>query len=161
MQWEKKFLYNKECEDHYRIACPRCGYTEEVIMDKEEGMSKNQNYCPRCGEYLRETEDCTARRMQRMERNARRKSDEIKRQDKWIKHLQEQFTAERNKIYGYEEMAKVYSAYIYILLQKLGATKDNAVDIKLSEAEEALTKGETRATKTEDGWGLYYEEYKV
>ena len=89
------------------------------------------------------------------------KSKGIKRRDKWIAHLEEQLTAERNKIYGYEEMAKVYSAYIYILLQKLGATKDNVVDIKLSEAEEALKKGETRATKTEDGWGLYFEEYKV
>ena len=156
MQWEKKFLYNKECEDHYRLTCPRCGYEIELIMDGE--YLKDQNYCPCCGEYLRETEDGTVKRIQRMERNARRKSEEIKRQGKWIEHLEKMLANEREKIAGCEQMAKIYTAYIYLLLKKLEAVEDNKVTFKEDEIQEAIRKGETRAIRSEEGWSLYYKE---
>ena len=54
--------------------------------------------------------------------------------------------AEREKVKGYEEIAKVYSAYIAILLKKLGATdSNNAITIPKVEIAKALEHYETRA----------------
>ena len=67
-------------------------------------------------------------------------------------------TEQREKIAGYEQIAKVHSAYISILLKKLGATsEDNMATITDAEVKEVLHKNEARAVKTEDGWGLYCE----
>ena len=66
-------------------------------------------------------------------------------------------TDEREKVAGYEQIAKVHSAYISILLNKLGATKDNPVTITASEVTEALNKYEARAIPAEDGYSLYCE----
>lgn len=77
--------------------------------------------------------------------------------DKKKEKLKEMLLAEREKVAGYEQVAKVHSAYISILLKKLGAIKDNTVTITDSEIKEALNKYEARAVKTEDGWGLYCE----
>lgn len=63
----------------------------------------------------------------------------------------------REKCRGYEQVAKVHSAYISILLNKLGATEDNKVTITASEVKEALTKYETRAVLGEDCYSLYCE----
>ena len=71
--------------------------------------------------------------------------------------LMKMLTEEREKIAGYEQIAQVHSAYISILLKKLGATEDNMVTITPSEVTEALKKYEARAIKTEDGWSLYCE----
>ena len=56
---------------------------------------------------------------------------------------------------GYEQIAKVHSAYIAILLNKLGASKDNMFTIKASEVMEFMNKYETRAMPSECGWRLY------
>lgn len=64
---------------------------------------------------------------------------------------------ERAKVAGYEQIAKVHSAYISILLQKLGATKDNMITITAGEVKEALRKYEARAMPAEDGYSLYCE----
>ena len=77
--------------------------------------------------------------------------------DKQKEKLKKMLLAEREKVAGYEQVAKVHSAYISILLKKLGAIKDNTVTITDSEIKEALNKYEARAVKTEDGWGLYCE----
>ena len=63
----------------------------------------------------------------------------------------------REKVAGYEQIAKVHSAYISILLNKLGATKDNMITITASEVTEALKKYEARAMSTEEGYSLYCE----
>lgn len=86
------------------------------------------------------------------------KTTEIKRQNKWIAHLKEMLAKEREKIAGYEQMAKIYTAYIYLLLKKLEAVEDNKVTFKEDEIQEAIRKGETRAIRSEEGWSLYYEE---
>lgn len=71
---------------------------------------------------------------------------------KWIDHLQEQVNAEKEKTAGYEQLAKLHSAYISILLRKLGATaSDNAATITNAEVTEALAKHETRATMDAEG----------
>lgn len=67
---------------------------------------------------------------------------------------------ERQKVKAYERIAKVHSAYISILLNKLGATNDNTITIKTSEVTEAMDKYESRAIPTEDGWQLYCEVIK-
>jgi len=76
-----------------------------------------------------------------------------KQNDKLVKMLAE----ERQKVAGYEQLAKVHSAYISILLQKLGATKDNMITITSAEVTEALKKYEARALPSEDGFSLYCE----
>ena len=77
-----------------------------------------------------------------------------KRNDKLLKMLAE----ERLKIKGYEEVAKVHSAYIAILLKKLGATKDNMITITAPEVTESLNKYEARAIPMEEGFSLYCED---
>lgn len=63
----------------------------------------------------------------------------------------------REKVAGYEQIAQVHSAYISILLKRLGATKDNMITITASEVTEALKKYEARAMPAEDGFSLYCE----
>jgi hypothetical protein len=60
---------------------------------------------------------------------------------------------EREKVAGYEQIAKVHSAYIAILLKSMG----NSVTITESEVKEALEKYEVRAFRVDDGWSLYCE----
>lgn len=76
-----------------------------------------------------------------------------KKNDKLIKMLAE----EREKVAGYNQIAKVHSAYISILLKRLEATEDKPVTITASEVTEALNKYEARAMPTEDGFNLYCE----
>jgi hypothetical protein len=78
--------------------------------------------------------------------------------DKQKEKLKQMLMEERQKVAGYEQIAQVHSAYISILLKKLGATEDNKVEIKASEVTEALGKYEARAEATEKGFSLYYTE---
>lgn len=71
--------------------------------------------------------------------------------------LHEKLGDEREKVAGYEQIAKVHSAYITILLNKLGATKDNMITITAEEVREALKKYEARAMPAEEGYSLYCE----
>lgn len=80
--------------------------------------------------------------------------------DKQKEKLKQMLEAEREKVKGYEQLAKVHSAYISILLKKLGATEDKAIAVKASEVTEALQKYEARAIATEGGFSLYCEEIK-
>ena len=80
--------------------------------------------------------------------------------DKQKDKLKKMLIAEREKAKGYEELARVHSAYISILLKKLKATEKNMVDIMAKDVTEALTKYESRAVATKNGFGLYYEEIK-
>ena len=63
----------------------------------------------------------------------------------------------REKVAGYEQIARVHSAYITILLKKLGATEDNMITITAEEVKEALKKYEARAIPAEGGYSLYCE----
>lgn len=80
--------------------------------------------------------------------------------DKQKEKLKQMLEAEREKVKGYEQLAKVHSAYISILLKKLGATEDKAIAVKASEVTEALQKYEARAIATDSGFSLYCEEIK-
>ena len=86
-------------------------------------------------------------------------AQKVKRQKKWIGHLMEQVATAKERIAGYEQIAKVHSAYISILLKKLGATEDNPIVITPAEVKEVPEQFEARATITKDGgFGLYVED---
>ncbi len=87
------------------------------------------------------------------------KKQELVKARKQNERLLKMVTEEREKIAGYEQLAKVHSAYIAILLKKLDATKNNAVCINADEVAEALKNYETRALACDDGsWSLYFED---
>ena len=75
-----------------------------------------------------------------------------------IGQLEKIVRAEKEKTKAYDQIAKIHSAYIAILLKKLVATKDNAVVITSEEVSEAMEKYETRGLPMEGGFGLYFEE---
>lgn len=88
------------------------------------------------------------------------KEQELAKVKKQNGRLLKMVAEERGKVAGYEQVAKVNSAYISILLKRLGATEDNKIDIKASEVTEALDKYGTWAIATGDGFALYYTEPK-
>lgn len=72
--------------------------------------------------------------------------------------LKQIIATERKKLKAYEQIVRGYVAYIAILLNKLGATKDNAITITAEEVVEALKKYETRGIPIDGGFNLYYED---
>lgn len=88
---------------------------------------------------------------------AETKKQELAKVKKQNERLMRMVAEEREKVRGYKEIAKVHSAYISILLNRLGATKDNMACITAGEVKEAIEKFEARAMLTEDGFGLYCE----
>jgi hypothetical protein len=89
---------------------------------------------------------------------AETKKQELARVQKQNERLMRMVAEEREKVRGYEQVAKANGAYISILLKRLGATEGNKVDIQATEITEALTKYEARAIATESGFSLYYSE---
>lgn len=88
-----------------------------------------------------------------MEKMQKENEKLIKKNEKLRKKVAE----EREKVAGYEQLAKVHSAYISILLNRLGATKDNPITITAAEVTEALEKYEARAMPADDGFNIYCE----
>ena len=87
------------------------------------------------------------------------KKDKRSKNQKWIDHLEGLLNDEKQKVKGYEELARVHSAYITILLKRLGATQDNMVTVTGEEIKEAMQKYEARAMyePTDRSWKLYCE----
>ena len=88
------------------------------------------------------------------------KKQELEKVKKQNNRLLEMVNAEREKVKGNEEIAKVHSAYIAILLKKLGATDSNkAITIPKGEVMKALEQYEARATTDtiDNSWKLYCE----
>lgn len=85
------------------------------------------------------------------------KKQELAKEKKKNERLLKMVSEERERVAGYEQVAKVHSAYISILLKRLGATKDNMITIEASEVAEAMQKYETRAIGAEKGFSLYCE----
>ena len=65
--------------------------------------------------------------------------------------------AEREKVAGYEQLAKLHAAYIAFLLQKLGATKDNPITITKEDVAGAMEL-EVLGLPDSEGFKLYIEE---
>ena len=85
------------------------------------------------------------------------KKQEIAKLREKNKKLIKKVVDEREKVAGYEEIVRMYSAYIAILLKKLGATEDNMITITAEEVTEALEKYVALAVQTEGGYSLYCE----
>ena len=85
------------------------------------------------------------------------KKQELEKVKKKNDNLIKMINGEREKVAGYEQLAKVHSAYIAILLKKLGATQDNMVTVTAAEIKEAMQKYEARAVPSNGSWGLYCE----
>lgn len=85
------------------------------------------------------------------------KNQEITKLKKQNERLLKMVSEEREKVGGYEQIAKVHSAYISILLKRLGATKDNMITITGEEVTEAMQKYEARAVGADKGFSLYCE----
>ena len=84
---------------------------------------------------------------------------ELAQEKKKNERLLKMIAEEREKVAGYEQATKIHNAYIYILLKRLGATKDNAVEIISQEIAEAIEKDEVKAFISEQGGiSLYCEE---
>ena len=64
---------------------------------------------------------------------------------------------EREKVAGYEQVAKLHAAYIAHLLTKLGATKENPVTITKDDVAAAM-KLEVRGAPAGEGFKLYIKE---
>lgn len=88
------------------------------------------------------------------------KEDKRSRREKWDDHQAEQFEAEKEKVKGYEQLAKIHNAYISILLNKLGAVSvESAVTITDDEIKRAMAVFETKGNIEKMGeWKLYCEE---
>ena len=79
--------------------------------------------------------------------------------DKQKEKLKKMLIAEREKVKGYEEIAKLHSAYITILLRRLNATEDKPVTISADDVKNAMSHYEARAFKNDlEGWSFYVEE---
>lgn len=85
------------------------------------------------------------------------KKQELAQEKKRVATLVDMVKTEREKIAGYEQIARLHSAYISILLKKLGATEDNMVAITGEEIKEALESYEARAVQVDGGYSLYCE----
>ncbi|MBQ4145888.1 MAG: hypothetical protein IJD36_04585 [Clostridia bacterium] len=92
---------------------------------------------------------------------AESKREELARVKKKNEHLLKMVQDAREREKGYEQVAQVYSAYIAILLKRIGATEDNPVTVGGKEIAEALNNIETLALPDDSGeWKLFYREKK-
>ena len=87
----------------------------------------------------------------------KKKKNKIVKSKKWKDMFFEAKKEAREREAGYAQLAQVHSAYITILLRKLGATEDNMVTITGAEVKEALKQYEVRAVAAEGGFSLYVE----
>ena len=66
-------------------------------------------------------------------------------------------TEERERVAGYEQIAKLHAAYIAVLLKRLGVTKDNPVEITDADVQEAMRHEVRGYPAGEKAWKLYIE----
>jgi len=72
------------------------------------------------------------------------------------KKLVEMISEERERVVGYEQIAKLHAAYIAVLLKRLGATKENPAEIADADVHEAM-QHEVRGYPDGKAWKLYIE----
>lgn len=86
------------------------------------------------------------------------KETKAKKAERKIEKLRRMVETEREKVAGYQQIIELYSGYIAILLEKLGATKENGVAITSAEVDEAMKKYETRGITKDGAISLFIEE---
>lgn len=85
------------------------------------------------------------------------KKQELANEKKRNYKLMKMVSDERQKVAGYEQLAKVHSAYIAILLKRLGATRENPLTITAEETKEAILNYEARALIENGDYNLWCE----
>ena len=87
------------------------------------------------------------------------KAKEAARRKRQNEKLRKMYESERQRVAGHEQLASIQSAYITILLNKLGATKERPVAITKEEVTEALAKDIVRVGCADAGvFNFYIEE---
>ena len=77
-----------------------------------------------------------------------------------LEKMKARFEEERERVKAYEQIVKIYGAYMAVLLSALGATKDKPFSMKHSDITRGLEELETRAVSNDDGFDLFAEEVK-
>ncbi len=77
---------------------------------------------------------------------------------KKLDKMKERFEGERERVKAYEQIVTIYSAYMAVLLQAQGATKDKPFKLTHAEITKAIEKLETRAMPSDEGFDMYVEE---
>lgn len=82
-----------------------------------------------------------------------------KKAERRIEKLHRMVKTEREKVEGYQQIIELYSGYIAILLEKLGAnTEENGVVITSAEVDDAVRKYETRGIMKDGAVSLFIAE---
>lgn len=84
------------------------------------------------------------------------KQQMLDREKKKNDNLLKMVAAERERVAGYEQLAKLHAAYIAVLLQKLGATKDTPITITKEDVAGAMEL-EVLGLPDGEGFKLYIE----
>ena len=85
------------------------------------------------------------------------KKQKLKQEKNKNHKLMKMIADEREKVKGYEQLAKVHSAYIAILLKRLGATREKPLTITSEETKEAIMNYEARALIENGDYNLWCE----
>ena len=83
------------------------------------------------------------------------KIEELK---KKLDKLKERYEEERERVKAYKQIVEIYGAYMAVLLNSLGATKDKPFQMTHVDIAKALETLETRAVPSETGFEMYVEK---
>lgn len=89
-----------------------------------------------------------------------KKKKQIEKLEALNKKLEKMLNDEKDRVDAHKEIAKVHTAYIAILLKKLGATsEETAFEILDEEVSQAIKKYETKGVANNKGaWKLFCAE---
>ena len=77
-----------------------------------------------------------------------------------VEKLKERYEEERERVKAYKQIVEIYGAYMAVLLNSLGATKDKPFQMTHVDIAKALETLETRAMPSETGFEMYVESVK-
>lgn len=77
---------------------------------------------------------------------------------KRLEKMKARYEDERGRVKAYEQIVKMYSAYMAVLLNALSAVKDKPFKLKHSEITKGLEEFEVRAIPSEAGFDMYVEK---
>lgn len=85
------------------------------------------------------------------------KIEELK---KKLDKMKDRFEEERERVKAYKQIAEIYGAYMAVLLNSLGATRDKPFQMTHVDIAKALETLETRAMPSETGFEMYVDSVK-
>lgn len=75
-----------------------------------------------------------------------------------LEKMKSRFEGERERVKAYEQIVKIYGAYMAVLLRALKATKEKPFKLTHADISKSLEELETRAIPSEEGFEIYVEE---